>query len=104
MKIGLARHAFALFLISLPVCAGTLMAGEEDVEEPGQKIETKAKETFDVAVIETRFGNIAFEFYQEDAPNHVENFKKLAREGFYNCNTFLRFVPSFVIQSSCRFA
>ncbi len=94
----MARRAFALFLISLPVFAGTLMAGEEDAEGPGKEIDTKKQETFDVAVIETRFGNIAFEFYPGDAPNHVKNFKKLAGEGFYNGTTFHRVVPAFIIQ------
>lgn len=53
---------------------------------------------FPVAVIETGFGNIVFEFLPDKAPGHVENFKKLAREGFYDGTTFHRVIPGFMIQ------
>lgn len=52
----------------------------------------------EVAVIETRLGRIVLEFYPEAAPNHVENFQKLAKEGFYDGCTFHRVIPGFVIQ------
>jgi len=38
------------------------------------------------------------EFYDQDAPNTVANFLKLAKEGFYNGVTFHRVIPDFVIQ------
>jgi dolichyl-diphosphooligosaccharide---protein glycosyltransferase len=38
------------------------------------------------------------EFFPNAAPNHVENFKKLAREGFYNGTLFHRIDKDFVIQ------
>ena len=38
----------------------------------------------EVAVIETKFGKMVIEFYDKDAPKTVANFKKLAKEGFYN--------------------
>ncbi|MEK7830075.1 MAG: peptidylprolyl isomerase, partial [Acidobacteriota bacterium] len=37
-----------------------------------------------VAVIDTDFGQIKIKLDSETAPKHVENFKKLAREGFYD--------------------
>ena len=52
----------------------------------------------EVAVIETDFGRIVFEFLPDKAPGHVENFKKLARSGFYNGTTFHRVIPGFMIQ------
>jgi cyclophilin family peptidyl-prolyl cis-trans isomerase len=52
----------------------------------------------EVAVIKTKFGDIVIEFYDQDAPKHVENFKKLAREEFYNGCTFHRIIPNFMIQ------
>jgi peptidyl-prolyl cis-trans isomerase B (cyclophilin B) len=57
-----------------------------------------AADTDEVAVIETKFGNIVIEFYEQDAPKTVANFKKLAREGFYNGTTFHRVIPGFMIQ------
>ena len=41
------------------------------------------------------------EFYDGDAPKTVENFTKLAREGFYDGITFHRVIPDFMIQGGC---
>ena len=56
----------------------------------------------EVAVIETKFGKIVLEFFLKDAPNHVANFKKLAKTGFYNGTTFHRVIPRFMIQGGDR--
>lgn len=56
------------------------------------------KEKKTLAIIETDFGSITIEFYQEDAPNTVKNFITLAKKGFYDGLTFHRVVPGFVIQ------
>jgi peptidyl-prolyl cis-trans isomerase B (cyclophilin B) len=50
------------------------------------------------AVLETNQGEIVIEFMPDIAPNHVENFKKLARSGFYDGTTFHRVIPGFMIQ------
>jgi len=50
------------------------------------------------AIITTNFGNIELEFYPQDAPKTVENFKQLANRGFYDGLIFHRIVPDFVIQ------
>ena len=52
----------------------------------------------EVAVIQTRMGQIVFEFFPKDASNHVANFKKLAKMHFYNGTTFHRVIPGFMIQ------
>lgn len=57
-----------------------------------------AKEKQKVAVIKTEKGNIVIKFLPEDAPKHVENFVKLAKQGFYDGLTFHRVEPNFVIQ------
>jgi cyclophilin family peptidyl-prolyl cis-trans isomerase len=46
----------------------------------------------------TKFGEITVEFFANDAPKTVENFKKLASSGFYDNLVFHRIVPGFVIQ------
>jgi cyclophilin family peptidyl-prolyl cis-trans isomerase len=48
--------------------------------------------------IKTEFGEITVAFYSDDAPKTVENFKKLAKIGFYDGLIFHRIVPGFVIQ------
>ena len=50
------------------------------------------------AIIETKFGEITLRFFPEVAPNHVNSFIELARDGFYDGTTFHRIVPGFVIQ------
>lgn len=56
------------------------------------------------AIIKTVKGDMTVEFYDVDAPNTVANFKKLAKEGFYDGVTFHRVIPDFVIQGGCPFS
>ena len=58
----------------------------------------KPKDGEEVAVIETKFGKIVLKFRPDKAPKHVDNFKKLARNGFYNGTIFHRVIPGFMIQ------
>ncbi|MBB6730449.1 peptidylprolyl isomerase [Cohnella zeiphila] len=44
---------------------------------------------------------IEIEFFDQDAPNTVANFEKLANSGFYNGLTFHRVIPGFVAQGGC---
>ncbi|HUH33590.1 MAG TPA: peptidylprolyl isomerase [Daejeonella sp.] len=50
------------------------------------------------AIIKTEKGDMTVQFYDKDAPGTVENFLKLAKEGFYDGVTFHRVIPDFVIQ------
>ena len=50
------------------------------------------------AIIKTKFGEIEVKFLPDVAPNHVENFIKLAKAGFYNGTIFHRVIPGFMIQ------
>ncbi len=52
----------------------------------------------EIAVIETTFGNIEFEFLEDKAPGHAKNFKDLAQKGYYDGTTFHRVIPGFMIQ------
>lgn len=52
----------------------------------------------EVAVITTTVGEMTIRFWPEVAPKTVENFKKLAREGFYDGTAFHRIVKGFMIQ------
>ena len=53
------------------------------------------------AEILTDKGLMKVEFYENDAPNTVANFVKLAKDGFYDGLTFHRVIPNFVIQGGC---
>src|SRR2546430_3287964 len=63
----------------LPACAGRV---------PGMSI----------ATMQTNQGTIELELFDEDAPKTVENFKKLAGDGFYDGVIFHRVIPDFMIQ------
>jgi peptidyl-prolyl cis-trans isomerase B (cyclophilin B) len=56
------------------------------------------------AEIHTPKGIMKVSFYEEDAPGTVENFVKLAGEGFYDGLAFHRVIPNFVIQGGCPFS
>lgn len=53
------------------------------------------------AEINTEKGVMMVEFFDKDAPGTVENFIKLAKDGFYDGLTFHRVIPDFVIQGGC---
>lgn len=70
---------------------GTEKAADKPGAQGGEKKETRA-------VIKTKFGEMEIQFYPDKAPNHVENFIKLARDKFYDGTIFHRVIPGFMIQ------
>jgi len=52
----------------------------------------------EVAVLKTNMGTIVFEFLPDVAPKMVDNFRDLAKTGFYNGTTFHRVINGFMIQ------
>jgi peptidyl-prolyl cis-trans isomerase B (cyclophilin B) len=77
----------ALFLSS------TLFAAEDKkAESPTMNASNE------VAVIKTSEGEMVVQFWTDAAPKTIENFKKLAREGFYDGTIFHRIVKGFMIQ------
>ncbi|MFR7989143.1 MAG: peptidylprolyl isomerase [Anaerovoracaceae bacterium] len=53
-------------------------------------------------IIEMENGGVmSGELYEDIAPITVENFEKLAKDGFYNGLTFHRVIPGFMIQGGC---
>jgi peptidyl-prolyl cis-trans isomerase B (cyclophilin B) len=51
-----------------------------------------------VVVLETVSGEIVIEFFSNDAPNHVDNFLKLTKDGKYDGTIFHRIIDGFMIQ------
>src|SRR3981081_3088890 len=90
MKLTLLCCALGLAFVAAP-------ARSEDKKE--EKKETAAmSEPKEVAVIKTSEGEMVAEFWPDVAPNTVENFKKLARQGFYDGTAFHRVIKGFMIQ------
>jgi len=52
----------------------------------------------DLVILHTRSGDLVIEFFPDDAPNHVENFKNLTTSGFYDRTVFHRIIQGFMIQ------
>jgi len=73
--------------------AGVSGARCEDEKKP-----VAAVKPAEVAVIKTTAGEMTVEFWPDVAPNTVENFKKLAKQGFYNGTAFHRIMKGFMIQ------
>jgi peptidyl-prolyl cis-trans isomerase B (cyclophilin B) len=71
----------------------TLFAAEEKKEE--KKTMNSSNQ---VAVIKTSEGEMVVQFWADAAPNTIDNFKKLARQGFYDGTIFHRIVKGFMIQ------
>src|SRR5258708_5506169 len=78
----------AMFLLT-----SALFAAEEKKEDTSH-----VSTGNEVAVIKTNEGDMVVEFWTDAAPNTIENFKKLARAGFYNGTIFHRIVKAFMIQ------
>ena len=57
--------------------------------------------SYPTATIETTLGPLTLELWDDVAPKHVENFQKLARDGFYNDTGFHRIIEGFMIQGGC---
>ena len=52
----------------------------------------------EVAVIDTTEGTMVVEFWPDEAPGTVDNFKKLAQKGFYDGTCFHRIIKGFMVQ------
>lgn len=96
--------------ITVPADAGTTTDTAQPPAEEGDTVYTPTyvPKGTEIAVIEVSrpdaqgalkpVGTIRFEFYPDDAPNHVAAFIELANKGFYTGTKFHRVEPAFVIQ------
>lgn len=78
-------------LLALLVSSNLLAADEKKETSP-------VNSSSEVAVIKTSEGDMVVQFWTDAAPNTIENFKKLARQGFYDGTIFHRIVKEFMIQ------
>lgn len=91
--------ALAIFSLGVPALAGgpsTPTAQRPSREAPAKRPEKLVKLS---AFLDTERGLIVIQLYPRQAPRTVENFVKLARQGFYNGVRFHRVVPGFVAQA-----
>src|SRR5262245_44405694 len=102
---GLAARVSPAVLAALLLSGSVL--GQTPAAPPAAKPEPKKETSMttgekgakkEVAVITTGLGQIVFEFLPDVAPKMVDNFKDLAKSGFYNGTTFHRVINGFMIQ------
>jgi peptidyl-prolyl cis-trans isomerase B (cyclophilin B) len=82
-----------LFILALVLLTSAGFAADEKKEE-----KSPMNSSNEVAVIKTSEGEMVVQFWNDAAPNTVENFKKLARQCFYDGTIFHRIVKGFMIQ------
>jgi len=94
MKISnLIRAVSLLASIALVSCSN---ADQTNNSAGNQTSNTNSVD--EVAVIDTTEGTMVIAFWPDVAPNTVANFKKLARQGFYDGTCFHRVIKDFMIQ------
>jgi peptidyl-prolyl cis-trans isomerase B (cyclophilin B) len=86
--------------MKLPIVLAAALLGSAAAFAADQKKEEKTPvdSSNEVAVIKTSEGDMVVQFWNDAAPNTIENFKKLARQGFYDGTTFHRIIKGFMIQ------
>jgi peptidyl-prolyl cis-trans isomerase B (cyclophilin B) len=89
MKLSILAAALVALLVGE---SRAFAADEKKAENP------RMNASNEVAVIKTSEGDMVVQFWNDAAPNTIENFKKLARSNFYDDTIFHRIVKSFMIQ------
>src|SRR6266403_4217295 len=88
------------------VLGSTTVRGEEPKKDeskaasppPQEQKKPDAASAKEVAVIKTSLGEMVIEFWPDVAPKTVDNFKTLAKKGFYDGTAFHRIIKGFMIQ------
>jgi peptidyl-prolyl cis-trans isomerase B (cyclophilin B) len=93
--MSLVRMKLSIFAaVLLGLLSGWPVVGAEEKKEEKSSVNSSNE----VAVIKTTEGEMVVQFWTNAAPKTIENFKKLAREGFYDGTIFHRIIKGFMIQ------
>lgn len=101
------KRFFALLLAAVTLCGMAGCGGEKEENNPADTgADTKTvmqaelpAEGEEIAVITTSEGVVKVRFFPEEAPKAVENFKTLAKDGYYDGLTFHRVINDFMVQT-----
>src|SRR5262245_57498999 len=98
MKI--VKSFFVAFLLGVFAfaCSNNTAENKGPSTMPTPKVAGSPVYDDEVAVFETDYGSLKIALYSDVAPLHVENFKKLIREKFYDGLGFHRVISNFIIQ------
>jgi peptidyl-prolyl cis-trans isomerase B (cyclophilin B) len=84
---------------TLSLAVGIAAATAAETNKSETKPDSKSATQKEVAVIKTSEGEMVVEFWSDVAPKTVENFKMLAKKGFYDGTCFHRVIKGFMIQA-----
>ena len=70
----------------------------ESIKQQAKDYTPEPVSEYDIIIMETARGTMKLKLFPDVAPNHCNNFKKLANSGFYDQTTFHRIIPGFMIQ------
>jgi peptidyl-prolyl cis-trans isomerase B (cyclophilin B) len=98
MKLLTSLCGLGLVLGILGSAALNTAAGAEPTATNATKPMATNNSPEQVAVMHTTDGDMVIAFWPEVAPKTVENFKTLAKKGFYNGTAFHRIIKGFMIQ------
>jgi peptidyl-prolyl cis-trans isomerase B (cyclophilin B) len=88
-----------LFALAAALLCGLAVSAEDKAPTKTDKKDTPVSNTTnEVAVIKTVAGEMVIEFWPDVAPKTVENFKTLAKKGFYDGTAFHRIIKGFMVQ------
>ena len=100
------KRFFALVLAAVTVCGMAGCGGDTVQAQTNTDVDTKTilqaqmpEEGEEIAVITTSEGVVKMRFFPEEAPKAVENFKTLAKDGYYDGLTFHRVIEDFMVQT-----
>src|SRR5882762_8338962 len=101
VRKALLVATLGVFVAGAASAADTMTKAPEakQAAKPAPAMKAKpAKAADEVAILETSKGRMVVEFWEKDAPQTVANFKKLARQGYYDGTGFHRIIKGFMIQ------
>ncbi len=97
MKRLTALLMAALMLVTFTACGGSNGGSSSEPSNFGFQLEAPA-EGEEIAIMHTNMGDIYIRLFPEHAPKTVENFKTLAKDGYYDGIIFHRVIEDFMIQ------
>ena len=87
------------YFLSCVFALALVCAHAQDQKKDAPSSDTqKPSTTNEVAIVSTTAGDMVLQFWPDVAPGTVENFKKLARKGFFDGTAFHRIIKGFMIQ------
>jgi len=104
LAILLAGAGAALGAQTSPASAGEGVTTLRPSASTGTDVDDGVSAGDTWVVLETSAGDLVIDLFEEKAPEHAENFKKLVRQGYYDGSPFHRVIEGFMAQGGGKWA